>query len=260
MSTTPAAGHPAHGQPGYLQIPTTDLDASITFYREVFGWQADATWAAFEAPGLIGQFLTDRAPGADAGPVLWLAVERIFQALERAAEHGGRVVERPTGDQGARWLATVADPSGNLIGLFQVLRPVRPQPLLAVADVEASSRWYQELLDLQSDHGGPEYERLLSRGELVLQLHRWDVDHHHGGIGDPALPVGNGSLVWFEVDDFDAAVARATALGATVTLGPVRNPPEADQGGPSHRELWLTDPDGHAVVIASPDGESPPTR
>ena len=63
---------------------------------------------------------------------------------------------------------------------------MNPQPLICVSDVEASSRWYQRLLDCQSSHGGPEYERLMSGGRLILQLHRWDVEHHHGRLGDPA--------------------------------------------------------------------------
>ena len=32
---------------------------------------------------------------------------------------------------------------------------MRPQPLIAVTDVEASSRWYQRLLGCESAHGGP---------------------------------------------------------------------------------------------------------
>ena len=82
---------------------------------------------------------------------------------------------------------------------------MRPQPLIAVMDVEASSLWYQRLLGCRSAHGGAEYERLVWDGELVLQLHRFEVEHHHGPIGDPAdRPFGNGVLLWFEVDDFDA--------------------------------------------------------
>jgi catechol 2,3-dioxygenase-like lactoylglutathione lyase family enzyme len=134
---------------------------------------------------------------------------------------------------------------------------MRPQPLLAVGDVEASSRWYQQLLGCTSGHGGPHYERLMDADQLVLQLHAWDVDHHHGKIGDKATPpYGNGVLVWFEVDDFDAAVERAGELRAEVVLGPVRNPPEGEPGGPAHRELWILDQDGYTVVIASPDGEA----
>jgi hypothetical protein len=33
---------------------------------------------------------------------------------------------------------------------------MRPQPLIAVTDVEASSRWYQRLLGCKSAHGGAE--------------------------------------------------------------------------------------------------------
>jgi catechol 2,3-dioxygenase-like lactoylglutathione lyase family enzyme len=134
---------------------------------------------------------------------------------------------------------------------------MRPQPLIAVSDVEASSRWYQRLLGCQSAHGGKEYERLEADGELVLQLHAWTVEHHHGAIGDPdARPYGNGVLLWFEVEDFDAAVHRADDLEAEIVLPPLRNPPAGEPGGPAHRELWLRDPNGYAVVLASPDGEA----
>lgn len=131
---------------------------------------------------------------------------------------------------------------------------MRPQPLICVRDVEASSRWYQRLLGCESAHGGPEYERLVSKGRLILQLHRWDVLHHHGPIADPAsTPYGNGVLLWFEVDDFDAAAARAQELKAEVVLARHRNPPDGN-GGPNHWELWLRDPEGYAIVLASPDG------
>lgn len=137
---------------------------------------------------------------------------------------------------------------------------MRPQPLICCTDVEASSRWYQTILGAHSAHGGPAYERLMIGARLVLQLHHFDVEHDHGAIGDPAdRPYGNGVLLWFETDDFDAAVARATALGATVWRAPHRNPPAGD-GGPDHREIWLRDPDGYGVVIASRDGEASQPR
>jgi catechol 2,3-dioxygenase-like lactoylglutathione lyase family enzyme len=135
---------------------------------------------------------------------------------------------------------------------------VRPQPLIAVENVEAISRWYQRLLGCRSAHGGPEYERLVDHeGRLIMQLHHWQVEHHHVPIGDPeAKPYGNGVLLWFEIDDFDAAVDRAAELQAEVVLAPHRNPPEGRPGGPAHREYWLRDPNGYTVVIASPDGEA----
>lgn len=133
---------------------------------------------------------------------------------------------------------------------------MNPQPLICVDDVEASSRWFQKLLGLQSAHGGPEYERLEKNGRLILQLHRWDVAHHHGAIGDPKLkPYGNGVLLWFEIDDFDAAVGRANELGAETIRPRHRNPPDGD-GGPNHWELWLRDQNGYTIVLASPDGSA----
>ncbi len=131
---------------------------------------------------------------------------------------------------------------------------MRPQPLIAAQDVEATSRWYQKLLGCQSAHGGPIYERLEHNGALVMQIHRWDVDHHHGPIGDATKkPYGNGVLLWFEIDDFDAAMARVAELAPPIVHDKHRNPPDGN-GGPNHWECWMKDPNGYTVVIASPDG------
>jgi hypothetical protein len=90
---------------------------------------------------------------------------------------------------------------------------------------------------------------------LILQLHHWDVEHHHGPIGDRNLAPGNGVLLWFEVGDFETAVTRAAELQATIVRPRHRNPPDGD-GGPNHWEVWLRDPDGYTVVLASPDGSA----
>ena len=128
---------------------------------------------------------------------------------------------------------------------------MRPQPLIAVRDVEASSRWYQHLFGCQSGHGGREYERLLFERDLVLQLHAWDVAHdQHPHLGRADLkPYGNGVLLWFETDRFDAAVGRARELKAVILEEPHVNP------NAQHRECWISDPDGYVVVLASAYGD-----
>ena len=133
---------------------------------------------------------------------------------------------------------------------------MRPQPLIAVTDVEASSRWYQRLLGCKSDHGGKQYERLVANGRLILQLHAFDVPHHHGTIGNrDNKPYGNGVLLWFEIDDFDAAMTRVAEMKPPIILAKHRNPPDG-KGGPNHWECWLRDPNGYIVVLASPDGSA----
>jgi predicted enzyme related to lactoylglutathione lyase len=252
------AAWPAHGQVGYLQIPCRDLRESGDFYADVFGWSVDSEHGSFTAPGMIGQFTAERSPAADnAGTLVWICADTLGQTLQRVADRGGAVRSQPWLDGGERWLAEVDDPAGNRIGVVVPARNGQPQTLLAVRDVEASSRWYQQLLALTSDHGGPEYERLLADGVLVLQLHRLDVGHHHGPIADADRDVGNGVLVWFgEVSDFDGVVARAEKLDAPIVRPVHRNPPEGHGNGPGHREIWLRDPDGYTVVAASPDGEA----
>jgi catechol 2,3-dioxygenase-like lactoylglutathione lyase family enzyme len=131
---------------------------------------------------------------------------------------------------------------------------MRAHPLVAVTDVEASSRWYQRLLGCRSDHGGPVYERLVSDGELVLQLHAFESDHDHGPIGDPHdKPYGNGVLLWFQVDDFDAIMQRAAEMNVEIVMPRHRNPPDLE-GVPFQWECWMRDPDGYIVVVASPYG------
>ena len=44
-------------------------------------------------------------------------------------------------------------------------------PMLFVADVEATSEWYQSFLGAESGHGGPEFEMLMADGRTILQLH-----------------------------------------------------------------------------------------
>jgi catechol 2,3-dioxygenase-like lactoylglutathione lyase family enzyme len=128
--------------------------------------------------------------------------------------------------------------------------------LIAVADVQRSSRWYRTLLALEatsilqaSDHPHL-YDRLVDGGRLVLQLHAWDEEDHPNLVGPGEARWGHGVLLWFEVDDFDAAVARARQLGAEIVDDVHVNP------RPAHREIWLRDPDGYVVVLATPDGSA----
>ena len=136
--------------------------------------------------------------------------------------------------------------------LYVMAVSVESQPLIAVRDVRASSRWYERLLAADSlpNHQHRDfYDRVFSSGRLILQLHAWDEENHPNLVNANAAPPGHGVLLWFQVEDFDAAVDRARELRAEVIQGPSVNP------APRHREIWLRDPDGYVVVISSPDGE-----
>ncbi len=107
-----------HGQVVYLQIPALDVATSAAFYGQVFGWQVEPPQSGFEAPGMIGQWVTDRPAVVDSGPLLWINVDAIDATLDSVRSSGGEVLAPPSAD-GPRWLATIRDPGGNVIGLAQ---------------------------------------------------------------------------------------------------------------------------------------------
>lgn len=129
---------------------------------------------------------------------------------------------------------------------------VEAQPLIAVRDVRASSRWYAKLLGAD---GLPEhehrdlYDRIFQGGRMLLQLHAWDEEDHPNLVDPGAARLAHGVVLWFQLEDFDAAAERARGLKAEIIEEPYVNP------APQHREIWLRDPDGFVVVVASPDGE-----
>ena len=112
-----------HGGLSYLEIPAFDVRQSATFYEKVLGWNLrghDSDDPRFnDATGhLIGRWVTGRAISREPGLLPFIYVDHIDNAVERAAAHGGEVVKAPD-PEGDLWVATVRDPAGNVIGLWQ---------------------------------------------------------------------------------------------------------------------------------------------
>jgi predicted enzyme related to lactoylglutathione lyase len=112
-----------HGRLSYLEIPAIDPRQSAAFYENVLGWSIE--WRGSDdlrfdnATGhLIGRWVTGRAIAREPGLLPYIYVDRIDDAVERVAAHGGAVVRAPY-PEGNLWVATVRDPAGNLIGLWQ---------------------------------------------------------------------------------------------------------------------------------------------
>lgn len=118
-------------------------------------------------------------------------------------------------------------------------------PMLFVEDVEASSRWYQELFGLTSGHGGPEFEMLMSGDTIAMQLHLADAEEH-GTRVHPDAPTGSGVLLNFETVDVEAVHRRAVEMGAAIETEPAWNELA------SHTEFVVLDPNGYALCVHTP--------
>lgn len=127
----------------------------------------------------------------------------------------------------------------------------RVWPIVAVSDVEKSSGWYVSLLGARQNHPGATVFNQIhdEDGAILLCLHRWGPsgprgDHEWPSLASPGEgAVGNGLLLWFVVDDFEAAWGRAVSLGATV-----HESPNVDNGT-GMRAFVVRDPDGYYVTV-----------
>lgn len=136
----------------------------------------------------------------------------------------------------------------------------RVWPIIAVADVAKSSRWYVTLLQALENHpGATAFNQVLDRdGTILLCLHHWGPSGPRGDHAWPSLAtpgeghIGNGFLLWFVVGDFDEAWRRAQEMAATI-----HESPNADNGT-GMRAFVVRDPDGYYVAINETRRESVP--
>jgi catechol 2,3-dioxygenase-like lactoylglutathione lyase family enzyme len=121
--------------------------------------------------------------------------------------------------------------------------------IIGVADVFESVDWYQSLLGLPKTAPAHDYfgQLLDADGAVLLCLHKWGA-HEHPSLTSPRdIAPGNGLLLFFRVDDFDAALPRARALVSRLEEEPHVN---VNTGT---GEFSLRDPDGYYVTISALD-------
>jgi catechol 2,3-dioxygenase-like lactoylglutathione lyase family enzyme len=125
----------------------------------------------------------------------------------------------------------------------------RTWTIIGVADVSRSIKWYESLLGLRETAPAHDYwgHVLDADGTVLLCLHEWGA-HEHPTLSSPdRAPPGNGLLLFFRVDDFDEALARARSLVRSLELEVQVNPATGT------REFALLDQDGYYVMISALD-------
>jgi hypothetical protein len=117
--------------------------------------------------------------------------------------------------------------------------------IIGVADVLQSFNWYQSLLTLpETAPAHHDFGQILDAdGTVLLCLHKWGAHEHPTLTSSHDAAPGNGLLLFFRVDDFDAALLKARALVSRLEEAPHINP------NTGTREFSLRDPDGYYVTI-----------
>ena len=112
-----------NGKICYIEIPASDIDASVAFYREVFGWnvrsRGDGSRAFDDGVGQVsGAWRLDRRPMTDVGLLIYVMVDSVAETIDKVIAAGGKIVQ-PIGGDAPEITARFADPAGNILGLYQ---------------------------------------------------------------------------------------------------------------------------------------------
>lgn len=122
----PQAAERTLARPGgitYIQIPVPEIEPTATFYERVFGWNVrrNPGHVGFDdASGYVsGSFEPGRAISREPGVLPYIYVDDIDATLAAARAQGAEVVREPYAEGGLR-IATLRDPAGNVMGVWQM--------------------------------------------------------------------------------------------------------------------------------------------
>ncbi|MBI3450136.1 MAG: VOC family protein [Acidobacteria bacterium] len=115
--------HPSEERPCPPRARTGRSAISSAFYKAVFGWtirvRGDGRPAFDDAVGEVsGAFIVGRPPSAAPGMLLYIMVDSVEATVEVVKAHGGKIVQ-PLGVEVPEITARLADPAGNVLGLYQ---------------------------------------------------------------------------------------------------------------------------------------------
>ncbi len=248
------------GSPCWADLWTSDVEGSRRFYSELFGWEAQEPSPEF---GGYFMFTRDGVPIAggmgDMGDLsannswkIYLATEDVEKTVAAAEAAGAQIVAptMPVADLGIQ--VVLVDPTGAALGAWQpgtfpgfTVLAEHGSPgwfELHTRDHGAAVSFYRTVFHWSTDDVGDTDEF------RYTTMRNPDGEGELAGIMDASgfLPEGvpaHWSVYW-EVDDADATVAKATSLGGSVVMGATDTP--------YGRLATLTDPSGAEFKLHTP--------
>lgn len=274
-------GYPA-GIPCWIDLVQPDFDATTAFYGGLFGWDfqvrtpdgAPLRYAYALVGGRTVGGIGTPAPGeqSPSGWTSYVAVDSADRTAAAVEANGGTVLAAPSDVPGAGRVAVCADPDGAVIGLWQAAENRGAQAVnepgtwvfsgLGSVDPAGAERFYGAVfgwgahsLDMGGDDkvwfwAAPGYGEFLAGHDPEVRAAQ-EAGQGPDGFSDAVAllqtrAVDDGPraqwIVTFGVADADAAIDRATDLGATVVVPPFDTA--------YTREGVIRDPQGAELIIS----------
>lgn len=251
---------PTPGAPCWIDLMTTDVAGARRFYADLFGWEYETgddekyggyVTATKDGRPVAGMMKKDGSPAGT--PDAWSTYLRVDDAAATAKAveaSGGQVYVPPMDVPGQGHMAIFGDATGAAVGVWQP-REMLGYELVAepgaaawhelhAKDYDAAVRFYKDVFGWETEvlSDTPEFRYTTMGSGMTAQAGIMDASGY--------LPENIPShwLVYFAVEDTDATVKRATAMGAVLQDGPS----DSDFG----RVAQLADPTGAVFRIIQP--------
>ena len=253
----------APGTPCWVDLATPDIEATEKFYGALFGWEIpelpnSAAMGGYRRAKKNGKDVAGVYPLMEAGQhPAWATYVSVSDAAATAAtivESGGTTIVEPM-DIGMGHMAVFADPAGAVFGLWQPGTFAGAELVneagcfgwneLGTRDTGAAREFYGEVFgwaydEEESARGG--MYTVWKAGEAMV-AGMIDIDK----LGLPA-EVPPHWLVYFTVEDADAALAQVESGGGDVRMGPIEIP--------IGRFAVVADPAGAVFAIMQPSEQT----
>lgn len=254
----------APGTPCWVELGSSDLDASIEFYGGLFGWDVPVAENAEQTGGyrlamLRGKPVAGMAPLMQEGqPPAWTTYVSVADAgvvAGKVRDAGGAVIAEPMEVLDLGTMAIFADPTGAVFGVWQpgsfIGAEIVNEPgalswnELNTRDIPVAEGFYGAIFgwtfETQDMGAAGSYTTISLGGSPV------------GGIlnmterGVPAGVPAHWQL-YFAVEDADATIGQAKQGGGSVMVEPIDIP--------AGRFAILTDPHGVSFAVIALSAET----
>ena len=262
------------GVPCWVDTWQPDADAAMSFYTQIFGWEAEDTMpegveGTHYMCRLRGQDVAAIASRPDGAPEVtawttYVWVDDVDVTVAKATGAGGSVLVEPFDALDEGRIAVIADPAGAAIGAWQPGAHKGAQLVnepgaysmsgLMTSDPEGAKRFYPEVFGWEI--------RAFEMGDDELVM--WTVPGYVGGepqqpvprdVAAVMLPPSAGGepppphwSVDFWIADVDEATAKIPGLGGQVLAEPY------DLPGTGLRQGVFMDPQGATLSLTQPPG------
>ena len=225
------------GTPSWADLASPDVDASVAFYGDLFGWVAPELppeaggYRMFELRGVpVAGAAPIMMPGQPPAWTTYVSVEDADASIAKAKASGATVFVEPMDVLDVGRMAVFADPTGAACAVWQP----KAHPGAGLVNEPGALTW-NELSTRDTAAAAAFYAAVFGweaattdMGDMEYTEWRLDGNPVGGMMPMPAEVPAEVPAYWltyFATADCDDTVGRASAAGATVLVPPTDIPP-----------------------------------